>query len=310
LGKIFIFIREWLFWIYPFQNFPGRVFRLARNLYIILSLVAFCFFHTDPFGDPPSFALNRGIGDSCSSSFFCPGEDLVYEVSWLKIKLGQVRLKTSPSTYLNGKIVHHAVAYIDSYEGLPLVDLHAIDHSDMDSLYYSLGYHATENKGDLWHFESTDYSLEHKMIVIETVLQKERKLSPASPVHRDTIDLNDTLVEDGLSILYFARNNAHRHATMVVPTLVYGKLGKTRFLFSNEKRLEEIEAVKDKKIRVVQFNGKAEFEGIFGLTGDFEGWISDDDARVPIKAELKVLLGSVKIELIEWKRDGWSPPVE
>lgn len=254
--------------------------------------------------------LSSDIQDSCSYSIFCPGEDLVYEVSWLNVKLGQVRLKTTSSTYLGEKVVHHAVAHIDSYDGLPFIDLHAIDHTDMDSLYYSLGYHAIEHKGDNWHFESAQYTPDRKTILVETAVQKERRLLAGSPVHRDTISLNDTTVQDGLSILYFARNKAHRHTAIVVPTLVYGVLGKTHFLFSDEKQLEEIDAVKDKKIRVVQFRGKAEFEGVFGLTGDFKGWVSDDNACVPIKAELKVLIGSVKLELIEWKRAGWSPPIE
>jgi hypothetical protein len=260
-------------------------------------------------GGSHTFLYSQSISDSCQTSVICPGEELVYEVSWLNVKLGQIRLKTSPSTNLDGKITHHAAAYIDSYEGLPLVDLHAIDHTDMDTLFYSTGFHAMETKGKGWRFETARYDFPHKQVIVEKVLQKERKLSPASPVHFDTVSLSDSFLQDGLSIVYFARANVHRNTTIVVPTLVYGKLGKTRFNFSDETVYEEIDAVKDKKIRVVQFTGKAEFEGLFGFTGDFKGWFSDDSASVPIKAEMKVILGSAKIELIEWKRNGWNPHV-
>jgi hypothetical protein len=51
-----------------------------------------------------------------------------------------------------------------------------------------------------------------------------------------------------------------------------------------------------------------EFSGIYGLTGPFEGWFSNDDARVPIRANMEVMLGSVKVELIGWNRGGWNPP--
>jgi hypothetical protein len=44
------------------------------------------------------------------------------------------------------------------------------------------------------------------------------------------------------------------------------------------------------------------------LTGDFEGWFSNDEARVPILAKMKVILGSITIELMRWKRAGWTPP--
>ena len=246
----------------------------------------------------------------CTSSVLCPGEELVYEVSWLKISLGQIRLRMSPPTKSNGLTLYHATSYVDSYEGLPLVDLHAIDHSDMDSTCYSLGFHASERKGDTRRFETSHYDLSHKRIYIETVSRKNRQASSDTSVKRDTVYLNDTVVQDGLSILYFARCNVHSHQTIVVPTIVYGKLGQTRFDFSDESDLEEIDAVKDKKIRVTRFDGKAEFEGLFGLTGDFKGWFSDDYACVPIKAEMKVLLGSVKVELVDWKREGWNPPVQ
>jgi hypothetical protein len=59
---------------------------------------------------------------------------------------------------------------------------------------------------------------------------------------------------------------------------------------------------------VVKFDGKLDFTGIFGLSGEFEGWFSNDEARVPILAKMKVLIGSVTIELMSWKRKGWAPP--
>jgi hypothetical protein len=61
-------------------------------------------------------------------------------------------------------------------------------------------------------------------------------------------------------------------------------------------------------VDVVKFEGVAEFKGIFGLTGEFTGWFSNDDARVPIKANMEVIIGSVTIELMQWKRAGWLPP--
>jgi hypothetical protein len=59
---------------------------------------------------------------------------------------------------------------------------------------------------------------------------------------------------------------------------------------------------------VVEVHGNTSAVGVFGMTGEFTGWFSDDEAAVPIKGELKVLLGTVTVELIGWKRSGWSPP--
>jgi hypothetical protein len=61
-------------------------------------------------------------------------------------------------------------------------------------------------------------------------------------------------------------------------------------------------------VDVVHFEGRADFEGIFGMTGDFEGWFSNDEARVPILAKMKVIIGNIRIELTKWNREGWKPP--
>jgi hypothetical protein len=50
------------------------------------------------------------------------------------------------------------------------------------------------------------------------------------------------------------------------------------------------------------------WSGIRISMGDFKGWFSDDTAVIPITAEMKVILGSVKIELNQWNRKGWNSP--
>ena len=45
------------------------------------------------------------------------------------------------------------------------------------------------------------------------------------------------------------------------------------------------------------------------MSGTFKGWISNDEAAVPVRAEVKILLGSLVIELEDFTREGWIPPV-
>jgi hypothetical protein len=81
----------------------------------------------------------------------------------------------------------------------------------------------------------------------------------------------------------------------------------TLIKFTNEHTSEKIDAI-DYPVDLVHFEGNAGFVGIFGLTGDFEGWFSNDAARVPVLAKMKVILGNVRIELMKWKRKDWNPP--
>ena len=251
---------------------------------------------------------DRPVERDCNSFVICPGEELVYEVSWLNITLGQIRLKTTESTIVDGQVQHNASAYVDSYDGLPFVDLHAIDHTQMDDTFYSRGFSAIEKKGDHWQSDKSHYDILHKLLIIEKAMHEDKHSPPMSAPTFDTLHLHGPAVEDGLSIFFFARANIRSEGTMRVPTVVYGIQGTTHFSFQNTIEYEEIDAWKDKKIRVVPLEGKAEFEGLFGFTGDFKGWFSDDAAAIPIKAELRVILGSVKLEFIKWKRNGWTPP--
>lgn len=48
------------------------------------------------------------------------------------------------------------------------------------------------------------------------------------------------------------------------------------------------------------------FADVIGiLNGDFEGWFSTDNRRVPLAARMKVFVGSVYIELEKWVK--WTP---
>ena len=58
----------------------------------------------------------------------------------------------------------------------------------------------------------------------------------------------------------------------------------------------------------IRIAGVADFVGVVGLTGEFEGWFSDDDARVPLKARFNIIIGSVTLELKSYIRPGWVPP--
>jgi hypothetical protein len=258
----------------------------------------------DKSGSDSSIDNRAGTG-ACASEMICPGEELVYEVSWMSVRLGQIRLRAHAPSIDNGQVEHHVAGYIDSYDGLPMIDLHVINHSWLSKDFYSLTTTSKELKKGKWSFERYRLNQPNKTLIIERTVLTEKNGRPETDPTFDTLQLNTPDIQDGLSILYFARANIRSGRVMTVPTVVYGKEGSTVFQFSNQ--IETIE-FQDQNVRVLPLVGRADFEGIFGFTGDFKGWFSDDVAAVPIKGELKVLIGSVKLELVQWKRDGWNPP--
>lgn len=229
-----------------------------------------------------------------------PGEELVYNVRYGFIDLGQVRIVTYGTDTQAGAPAMRARALINSYQGVPFVDLHATFESWMDSTVFSRRFIGRTKDGKLWEYSRYLFDYAEGRGVLETgrrdtIIER-----------RDTIAVEGPL-QDGLSVFFFAREHLRSGRRMDIPCIVKEERVTTRIDFQNRREEVEVDAV-DHPIPTIAFEGKAEFVGIFGLTGEFEGWFSDDEARVPILAKMKVIIGSITIELMEWKRAGWTPP--
>jgi len=268
----------------------AQLLRLLSLLGILLTCAGLLRGTLSPGPLPVSPPENNVIAD---------GEDLVYEVSWAFVKLGTIRLKTHRD--------RTSEAYIHSYDGLPFVDLHSVHYTTLDSCFYSLASRSLEKKEDEWWGLEYRFDTARKRLYVEEVFKKDFASPPYRRDMRDTIQLSSMSFIDGLSIAYFPRAFLHTRQTLTVPTVLYGKLGETTFTFGGLPTTESIDAL-PYPVRVIEVPGTTTVQGIYGMTGNFTGWFSDDAAGVPIKGKLKVLIGSVTVELIQWNRKGWSPP--
>ncbi len=228
------------------------------------------------------------------------GEDLVYNVRYGPFDLGSVRILTLKREEIPQHLVYYAKALINSYPKVPFVDLHATYESSIDTMMYSHQFIGRLKQDDWWSFSRYTFDYDRKRAFLEkgehdTIVSK-----------RDTIVL-DQVYEDGLSLFFTARQDLMSGQLKTIPTLINEQKVTTRINFSGKRDPVEVDAI-DYPVDAVKFEGTADFVGIFGLTGDFEGWFSNDEARVPIMAKMKVILGSVTIELMQWKREGWVPP--
>ena len=234
------------------------------------------------------------------SRVFEEGEELVYNVRWGPFNLGQVRVKVIGTDRTGGSPRHQVKAQIDSYRGIPFVDLHAVFESTVDTNVTSLNFVGRSKEDEKWDFYRYAFQYDRNRVLIDygehdSTVAKSETLTVNSPYN------------DGLSLFFYARDRLFSGKTIEVPTLVKAEKAVTRIDFRNEHTDAEIDAV-DYPVDVIKFEGNAGFTGLYGLTGDFEGWFSNDEARVPILAKMKVIIGKVTIELMEWKRTGWQPP--
>jgi hypothetical protein len=230
---------------------------------------------------------------------FSADEDLLYEVRWTFIKIGTIHIRSLGP--------YKAIAYIDSYDGLPFVDLHSIHYTEMDSTLHSIRGYALDKDGKSWSGLRYSTSGGGLRIGMEKLYQKDSASAPYKTERVDSLQLKSSSFVDGLAIGYLPRSLIHTNRTVSVQTVLKGNLGTTTFFCSNTRSYETIDA-DEKPVRTIAMEGSTNAVGVYGMTGDFTGWFSDDDAAVPIKGKLKVLLGNVKVELIQWKRGGWTPP--
>lgn len=229
------------------------------------------------------------------------GEELNYVVRYSFINLGEVRIRIKDRNDINGKNYYYAIAYIDSYDGIPFVNLHQIYESKVNQDYYSDFFRGIVKSEELTSY--TEYYFDYNNSKIRV---KKGRFSPRE-LWVDSTTHVDRLFHDGLSIFFFARMFSGKKNSMLLPCFVNEQKVKTKINFYNETIPVSIDAI-DYDVDCSRLDGEMDFISIFGLTGYFEGWFTNDEASIPIVANMKVLIGNITLELKSWKREGWIPP--
>lgn len=228
------------------------------------------------------------------------GEEITYVVKYLAFEIGEIKLQVLKEIIENKDTLYSAIAYINSFEGIPFVNLHQIYETKFDKNQFSRYFKGTILSDDTTF---TIYNFDRIKKNIHIIKGRER----TNDIWTDTTINYDRDYQDGLSLFYFSRMRTGQQKKVNVPVFINEKYEKTNINFYKENEDMDIDAV-DYDIDCVRLDGETEFRGIFGLTGYFEGWFSNDQSAVPIVAKMQVLIGSVTLELQHWKKKGWMPP--
>jgi hypothetical protein len=228
------------------------------------------------------------------------GEDLTYIVKYAFFNLGEVRFKVLGKTKINNTPVYKTIAYIDSYPDLPFVSLHQVYESYIDSTLFPLQFIAKI-------FAKDTVIVKYRFLSDKKVEMKKGRLGNSKLWLDSTAHINHRM-QDGLSILYFARMNFGEEKTISVPCFVNEKEETTFIKFHNQRTPVSIDAV-NYEIDCLYLDGSTDFVSVYGLTGEFEGWFSNDAFSVPVYAKMNVIIGSINLELIKWNSELWNPPL-
>lgn len=232
---------------------------------------------------------------------FQPGEILEYSVSYLGINLGTITVESFGKETFEGKTIYRADSYMKTSSGIPFIELNDKFSSWMDtSLTYSYKFIAhSKLDDDVWGYQQIDFNYKKKEVYVQEWENKDKIV--------DTIIKSTKKINDGTSLFFIARTMVDMGKTINVPTMINVDDAVTVLNFKNKIENIKIDAI-DYNVETIYFNGQAKWKGIYGLSGKFEGWFSNDDASIPILAKMNVYIGSVVIELKSWKRKNWFPP--
>ncbi|GAB5465288.1 MAG: hypothetical protein Kapaf2KO_07240 [Candidatus Kapaibacteriales bacterium] len=227
------------------------------------------------------------------------GEYLEYEVTFLGMTLGTITTYTKSDEMVKGDKTHHVRSEIKTNPNIPYVDLNVVFDSWMDpSFAYSHKFTATGTQDGVKSYEEALFDYDNKKLVYNYTVGGKKEAD-------ETIELAKK-VNDGCSLFFMARKYMDRNKTVKVPTFISNKDNLTIINFHDKYEDIEIEAI-GYPVETKYLNGTAKWKGLYGLSGDFEGWFTNDEAAIPLKAKMNVYVGKVDITLVKWKRAGWKP---
>jgi len=245
------------------------------------------------------FKLNSGIAQS---KVLQVGEELNYSVNYGFIEIGKVNIKMTGHWQEGKNEIYTSVCTMRSNNGIPFVELNSIFETDMvydGNELYTVRFKATEIKedGQLIIEYKFHYDSNYVYVLKENLGIKE--------IDRNIPFNQNVKFQDGLSLFYKSRLNSFSQENFMIPVFMNESETSVNYYFTSKKD-EIFVPVFDRDLLSFRCNGMTNFEGVFGLSGEFAGWFSDDEARVPLKSQMNVIIGSVTLELNSYKRSGWK----
>jgi len=108
-------------------------------------------------------------------------------------------------------------------------------------------------------------------------------------------------VQDMISAFYYARtlnfDTAHYGDVYEIPAFVDDEIFNLKLKFVGRENVK----LRNGKFRCLKFNPVVQEGRIFKADEDLIVWVSDDRNKIPILAESKILVGSVKMELTDYE---------
>ncbi len=229
-----------------------------------------------------------------SGSVFCQtffsSEYLKYNVEYAWFRLGVLEFHAEPIS--NSDLVEATIT-VKSNPSLPFVDLDwkfksTFDQKKLRTVKYEAFNYSSDTVYTIY-----DFRYDEKKVVINRFDKNQKMLKSA------TKEITDFEL-DAMTLFYFAR--FQKKGTNISKLQIWNDFVKESTSLKVDTKPELVEAENlNRSILTHYVSGKADINGLYGLSGKFSGYFSDDSFSVPVLAKLNVLIGSVTCKLVEYK---------
>lgn len=232
------------------------------------------------------------------------GEELTYKVKYGFLRLGTLRMHVADSMRMDEHLVYKTMLYIDSNPMIFIVNMHSVYESYIDENFYPHLFLADEKIDGKYY--NTRYRFDYPNKIIDVTMTD---LEDTSKIIIKKIPL-DEKVQDGMSLIFYARGNVHLAKEETLTAFYEAKKGKIFIRFKGKGDNLKIDAIETSQ-KSYAVDGVANMKAIAGFGGKYEGWFATDPQAPPLKAKLKVFIGYVTVELESWKNwFGSSTPIQ
>lgn len=233
--------------------------------------------------DTASEAKEYGALRTMQHHAFAPGEKLSYVLHYGWLNAGTATLELKESQDIGGRKVLHAVGLGEStgaFKAFYKVDDRYETYMDRDGVFPYL-FVRRVNEGGYTINQDYRFLQRHQQVTTQD------KKTFAVPAH----------VQDMLSAFYFARATDYSKAkpgdVFTIPCFVDNERWDLRIQYVGKETIK----LRNGKYRCLKFRPVVQEGRIFKTNDDLNVWITDDGNRIPVLAQAKVLVGSIKMEL-------------
>jgi len=230
-----------------------------------------------------------------SDRFFPASEDVLYDVKWGPLQIGEINTVIVRETEFRGYPAYLVIFSLDSNPALEFIahlhsDYVSIIHRDSKQVMQHY-IHAREN--DIIHEKLYDFDREKGRFICRVIREDGHIEYFEKTLPKHTID--------GTSILFYARQIVKKQVDIRLMTIIDENFVVSEIFYPGQTQTITV-AGRDEPTWWIY--GENKYKGIVGFTGKFRGWFRQNRALLPVQADFEIWVGRISVTLAAPEQQG------